>query len=411
MSAEIYTHRFDNGLWLLAEPVAGAESLAMTLRVPGGIAAEPPTRLGLTGVLAEMLCRGAGSRDARAHSEALDQLGVQRGTSTETFYMRLGAIMIGHQLSDALPLLLDMIREPQLPAGALEPCRDLALQAIEALEDEPQSKVFEVLRARHLPQPLGRSTLGNKADLEALTLADVQAHWQRTFVPEGAVLAFAGKFDWAALKDQVAAQVSDWRGTCTLPSLGAEGPGGYCHEAAESTQVHIGLAYHSLVETDPRSILQKVAVAVLSGGMSGRLFTEVREKRGLCYSVGARYSGDQHRGGVWCYAGTTTPRAQETLEVLVAELRRLAQGISASEFDRAVVGMKSGLVMQGESTSSRANALASDQLVYGHPRPLAELSAQVDSVTLPALMDYVQANPPGSLSVVTIGPQSLNPPV
>ena len=116
--------------------------------------------------------------------------------------------------------------------------------------------------------------------------------------------------------------------------------------------------------------------------MSGRLFTEVREKRGLCYSVFASYAGHKTYGAVLGYAGTTVPRAQETLDVLVAELKRLSQGVEPDEYERAVVGMKSRLVMQGESTSARARAIAGDQYVYGQPRTLDEWAAKVDAITL-----------------------------
>ncbi len=107
------------------------------------------------------------------------------------------------------------------------------------------------------------------------------------------------------------------------------------------------------------------------------------------------------------YAGTTTPRAQETLDVLIHELRRLSDGATQSEFDRAVVGMKSGLVMQGESTSARASSIASDVHLYGRPRTLADAAAEIESLTLDRLNDYVAAHPPGKMTVVMLGPESL----
>jgi predicted Zn-dependent peptidase len=182
---------------------------------------------------------------------------------------------------------------------------------------------------------------------------------------------------------------------------------GYAHEHADSTQVHIGLAYEALPEPDDRSILQKAAVNILSGGMSGRLFTEVREKRGLCYSVFASYAGQRDRGAILAYSGTSAPRAQETLDVLKAELIRLSEGVQKDEYDRAIVGMKSRLVMQGESTSSRAAAIASDQYTLGYPRSLDEMARRVDAVTLKDVNDFVHANAPGQMTIVTVGPAPL----
>lgn len=406
--SEIFQHQLDNGLWLVAEPIAGAQSLAMSFLVPAGVAYEPDDQQGIADVLAEMVCRGAGDLDAKAHSDALDQLGVQRGTGVETIHHSLGATMIGSKLSQALPLLVDMIRRPRLEETALEPTRDLALQALDSLEDEPQQKVFYELRKLHYPQPFGRSSLGVREHIESLDIDQVRAYWRRSFVPGGAVLGFAGWFDWSVLKAQVEDLLGDWQGQLPEPVSQETAPGGYKHGVAQSSQVHIGLAYDSVAETHEDSILQRAATAVLSGGMSGRLFTEVREKRGLCYSVFASYAGHKTYGAVLGYAGTTVPRAQETLDVLVAELKRLSLGVEQDEYERAVVGMKSRLVMQGESTNARARAIVGDQYVYGQPRTLEQWAALVDAITLDRLNTFVKANAPGAMTVVTVGPEELN---
>jgi predicted Zn-dependent peptidase len=404
---QILRHQLDNGLWLVAEPMPSVQSLAVTLLLPAGVAQEPADRQGAAAVLAEMICRGAGDLDARAHTDALDTLGVQRGTGVEVHHLRVGATLLGAQLPKALPLLLDMVLRPQLAPGALEPSRDLALQSLAALDDEPQHKALLELRRRHFPQPFGRSTLGLRDYLQAMTLEQVRVYQQQTFVPGGAVLGVAGRFDPEALRREVERLLGPWRGSRAAPVEQEPAPRGYEHQTAATSQVHIALAYDAPPEVHPDSILQKAAVAVLSGGMSGRLFTEVREKRGLCYSVFARYGGDRERGTVFGYAGTTVARAQETLEVMTAELRRLSAGIDRSEFERAVVGMKAGVVMQGESTSARAACIAADQFVLGRPRTLDELAAEVDAITLDRLQDFIRSHPPGPMTIVTIGPNAL----
>lgn len=408
--AQIHQHRLDNGLWLLAEPIAGAQSLAMSFLLPAGVAQEPPDQQGVAGLVAEMICRGAGPLDAKAHSDALDQLGVQRGTNVETKHLQLGATMIATKLEPALPLLVDMVLRPALGPNALEPSRDLALQALDALEDEPQQKVFYELRQRHFPQPFGRSSLGQREHLQSITHDQVHHYWQKQFTPQGAVLGFAGKFDWPRLKDLIAHHLGPWTGSVPEPDTQGSAPRGYTPLHAASTQVHIGLAYDAIPEPHELSLLQKAAAAVLSGGMSGRLFTQVREKRGLCYSVYAAYAGQKQYGCVLSYAGTTAPRAQETLDVLVAELRRLSDGIDQGEFDRAIVGMKSRLVMQGESSQARAGSIAAEQYLYGRPRTLEEWAAKVDQITLANLNQFVRDHPPGPMTVVTIGPDPLHPP-
>ena len=408
--SQIHQTTLPNGLTVVAEAIPGVGSLAMTLLVPAGIASQPADRQGVAPVLAEMMYRGAGELDARQHSDALDHLGVQRSVSPATRFLRLGATMIGSQREAALPLLLDMVRRPQLRDESLAPSVDLSIQGIDALADEPQRRAMLELRQRHYPDPLGRNPLGIRGHLEALTQADVRDFRASRFAADGSILAFAGRFEWDELLAQVNELLGDWSGRAAPAASDAAGPGGTHHLPAESAQVHIALAYPAPAEPDPDRILQQAAAAVLSGGMSGRLFTEVREKRGLVYAVSASYAGQIDRGDMMAYAGTTTPRAQETLDVLIHELRRLSDGATPSEFERAVVGMKSGLVMQGESTSARAASIASDVHLYGHPRSLADHAAEVDTLALDRLNDYLAAHPPGAMTVVMLGPEPLKVP-
>ncbi len=403
----IYQEQLPNGLWLVAEPSDSAQSLSMTLMTPAGCAHEPQGLEGVAAVLEEMLPRGACGMDARAHCQALDQLGVQRSTQVETRHLRLSATMIADKLAEALPLLTGMVTSPNLDEKALEPARDLAMQAIRSLDDEPQHKVMLDLRARHFPPPLGRSPMGTESGVAAVTPANLRDFWRKTCVPYGSILAFAGKLDWAQLRDLVDAQLADWTGSFNEPQPDQAQARGYQHAKAETAQMHIALAYDAPPEPDEHSMLQRAAVAALSGGMSGRLFTEVREKRGLCYAVYATYAAGRDRGAVFGYAGTTTPRAQETLDVMANELRRLSQGIDESEFARAIVGMKSNLVMQGESTGARAGSIANDQYLISRPRSLAELAERVDAITLDALNRYLRDHPPGEFTVATIGPEAL----
>jgi len=403
----IHQHQLDNGLRLVAEPIEGVKSLALTLLLPAGVAHEPAGQQGVATMLAEMVCRGAGDRDARAHSEALDHLGVQRGSNAAGIHLRLTGTMIGSKLPEALPLLLDMVRRPKLPAEHLEPSRALALQTLDAVDDEPQQKVMLELRCRHLPQPFGRPLYGDRGHIERMTLEALREHWRAAFVPEGAVLGVAGCFAWDDLRGRVEDLLDDWRGARPDPVDAQPAPRGYAHLAAETTQVHIGVAHDAVAENDDHAMLQRAAVGVLSGGMSGRLFTEVREKRGLCYAVGARYSADKRRGMVLSYTGTTTARAQETLDVLTGELRRISAGVARDEFDRAIVGMKSRLVMQGESTGARAAAIAADQYIFGRPRTLDDIAAEIDAITLERLNAFLAGHKPEQMTVVTIGPNEL----
>lgn len=405
---EIDTHTFSNGLTLVVEPMVGVRSLAMTLLTPAGVARQPEAQQGVAPLLAELIGRGAGGQSSRDFNEALDTLGVHRSISAGNQHLRFGATMVGDHLDAALPLLLRQALVPNLDANELEPSRDLCLQEISALEDDPQRRAMITLRQNHFPEPLGRPSDGLAEHLKALTLDDVRDYWRACVVPGGSILAFAGQLDWDKLVDTVGKLTADWSGQADDVEVTKPPTRGYTHFDADTEQVHIGLAYDAPPDTDEQSMLQRAAVSVLSGGMSSRLFTEVREKRGLCYSVYASYAGMRDRGAVLGYAGTTTPRAQETLEVFVGELHRLSQGVETSELQRALVGMKARLVMQGESSGARAGAIAADLYVHGRPRTLAELADRVDSITLEDVNRFVAEKLLKEITAVTIGPKRLN---
>ncbi|WP_200761429.1 M16 family metallopeptidase [Poriferisphaera corsica] len=404
---QIYQKQLANGLILLGEPVLGSGSLAMTMMVPGGLAAQPADQEGVASLLSEIICRGAGDLNARDHSDALDMLGVERSTHVDTHHTKLAATMIGSKLSQAFPLLMDMILKPHFELAVLEPTKLLALQALEALKDDPQQYVFKELRNNHNRLPFGRSSLGNASHIESITIENVRQFWAARFKPKGTILAFAGSFDWHELVALVEQNLEAWSGSADTVDAISEGDRGYQHLQADTSQTHIALAYDTIADREPDSILQKAAIQVLSGGMSGRLFTEVREKRGLCYSVYATYGSQRDRGMVFAYAGTTTARAQETIDVMIQELNRLSQGIDESEFARAIVGMKSRLVMQGESTAARAAAIANELFIRGQFMTLDEWATYTDQITIDNLNRFLKENPPNKMTVVTMGENQL----
>ncbi len=171
--------------------------------------------------------------------------------------------------------------------------------------------------------------------LEAIEIDEIARHYKQLYRPNGTILGVAGRIDWPQLVDQVGELLGDWEPQAAdEPPEGATGPK-LDHLAHESNQTQIGIAYESVPYRHPDYFQAWGAVGVLSGGMSSRLFTEVREKRGLCYSVYASYHTLRDRGCVLCYAGTSAERAQETLDVTLGELKRLAQGVRAGGVEPA----------------------------------------------------------------------------
>ena len=407
MADRFFQHTFANGLTLLAEAMPAMQSAAMTLLVPAGAATDPVDRSGSATIISDMVLRGAGDRDNKTLTDYLDGLGIQRSASVGVHHTRFGAAALASKVIESLPAFADIVRRPQMPESGFEPAQDLALQALAGIDDEPRQKLMLKLREWHLPSPYGRNSMGQKEHIEKMTLDFVKADFAERFHAKDAILAIAGKVDFAQLKEHVEAHFGDWAAGETRKIVEVPPPGNVHHEPQESEQTHIGIAYPSIEETDPDYYVVRMAMEVLSGGMSGRLFTEVREKRGLVYNVWAGYTSLKGRGSILGYAGTSNDRAQATLDCFVSELHRLTQGVTEAELQRAKTGLKASTIMQGESTSSRAGAIAHDFFMRGRIRTLEEIKKSIDDVTVDRVNAYLAKHPPGPFTIVTVGPKEL----
>jgi predicted Zn-dependent peptidase len=405
-----FQHTFPNGLTLLAERMPGVQSAAMTFLVPCGSATDPADRSGAATVLSDLVLRGAGSRDSRQLTDHLDSLGLQRSSSVGVHHTRFGSAALATRVMQGLAVYADIVRRPHLPEPGFQAARDLALQSLAGLEDEPRQKLLIKLREWHLPSPYGRSSLGQKDHLEKLTIDLCKADHARRYHADGAILAVAGNIDFNAVRDEVGKQFGDWNGEHEPKVEVLPPPGNFHHEYQQSEQTHIGIAWPSIPETDPDYYTLRLALEVLSGGMSGRLFTEVREKRALCYSVWAGYTSLKGQGSVLGYAGTSNERAQATLDCFVSELHRLSDGVTDAELERAKTGLKAGTIMTGESTSARAGAIAHDYFIRGRIRTLEEIKDAIDSVTVDKVNAYLKSHTAGPFTIVTVGPKELTLP-
>jgi predicted Zn-dependent peptidase len=406
--SEIYTYHLPNGLTLVAEPISGIRSAAFQFLIPAGAATDPEGREGASTVLEGLSYRGAGGKDTRALSDALDGLGLQRSGGAEVEYASFGGALLADDLIRALELYADILRRPALPPDEFDAERDLAYQRLDRLEDSPAEKLFVELRRTYFPGPYGRTPLGSREGLAALSPEIIRQEHARRYRPQRAILSVAGAFHWEELHHAIERLFGDWEGAPpALPPPSTTGRAGYRHVPQETAQEQIGVAYPTAGLGEMGYYDARLAVEVLSGGMAARLFTEVREKRGLVYSVRAVQQSVKGAGYVLAYAGTTAERCQETVEVLLGELRRIAEGVTDEELARARTGLLSALIMQGESTRARAGVLARDQYLLGRVRSLGEIRRSVEEVTTESIHQYLRAHPPGDFTVVTLGPREL----
>jgi predicted Zn-dependent peptidase len=407
---KILSHKLENGMVLVGEPTNSVESAAFTFLLPSGCCHDPANRAGLASLTGEMMLRGAGSRDSRAWVSALENLGVERGESVGVAQATYHGATLRDNLYAALVLFADMLRQPHLPGEQLDAGRSTCLQELRAIDDEPSHKLMIELRRRRYPDPWGRSSHGDEPGLRATTIDDVRAFHKRHYRPGNTILAVAGNFDWKRLCGEVERLFGDWEARDVSEPQSGNGRRPGHHIAYESSQSHVGVAYPTIPYKHPDYFQAWAAVGVLSSGSSSRLFTEVREKRGLCYTVYASLHTQRDRASVLCYAGTTAERAQETLDVMVRELERIGKGIEQAELNRLKARIKSSLIMQQESTSARSGSLARDWYHLGRARSLDEVGQLVDDLSAATINAFLEKNPPSDLLVVTLGPEPLEIP-
>lgn len=408
MTGEFDMHVLKNGMVLLGEPMEAVASVAFGFMLPAGASLLPEGCCGAASVISDWIFRGAGNRDSRQLSDALDGLGLVRSSSVGSAHISIGASLEAGNLEQALELYADVILKPHLQDEKFELARQLAVDEVLSLDDDPRHKVMLKLREQFYPSPLGRSTIGEIPELEDLTAEKTRNIIKDKFNLSGTIFSVAGKYDFSRVCEQMECLFAGTEKTPHQTEFTlVKKPGEYLHIENEGAQTHIALMTETVKPTDDDYYNARIAVSVLSGGMSARLFTEVREKRGLCYAIGAKYHSLKYTAGIMCYAGTTPDKAQETHDVIVGEFERLREGISEEEIARAKVGLKSMLILHSESSASRAGAIAGDYYTLGRVRSLDEIKSGIDATNVDSVLEFLRKNIFKDFTVLTIGPARI----
>lgn len=410
LAPHYYYHRFANGLELVGQRMPSLASVTFGIQFHAGLKDEPEEKLGLTHLLSDMVFQGTESRTVRQLTEEWEAIGARKGGETATEFARYSAQVVGNRLDRALDLMADVLRHPTFPEAELAQMRSIQLQEIRRRDDEPMRRIFDLARDRfYTGTHLGRRALGLRETVETITSEDLRSFWQRYYQPAGALVSIAGNFDWDHAVSRIGELFGEWHGA--PPEAPAEEPNPHndiAIELIEGSQEHIGMMYPFPRYGDPDYYAASVVSEIFGGGMTSRLFREVREKRGLVYSVAAMFAPNGAFGAQLLYAGTTPEKAHETVQVMVEELAKLHEsGVDADELARAKVQLKSELVMRGESSTARMAALARSWWFERRLITIQELKEAVDAVTQEQIMHLLQRfSPFNPLVVAAIGPRT-----
>ncbi len=396
-----------NGFTLLGDILPEFQSASVSIATGIGSAWDPVGKYGLAAFVCEMMLRGAGKLSARGFLEAIDRIGIDRTETLTASNLKFQAAMLKENLEEALNLYADLIRFPLMPEKEIEAGRQVLLREIASIEDSPEAKLGQVLDERFYGKAWGHNVDGDREGIENIVWEDILQQYKRLLMPNQCIMAVTGNFDWEKIARQVENLFGDWEEgeLPTQPEFVAKRES--VHIPSSATQTQIGLAWETLPYSHPDRLKAWAPISVLSGGMNSRLFNEVREKRGLCYDIDARCCSLRSVAGVFCMASCRTENAQQTLDVIFQEMRRLEEGITEEEFQAFKARYRMTLLTSQESCQSWATEMIGDWVNFGRVRSNEEILDKMESLTLAEVNDYAAAHPVGEILLCTLGQKAL----
>jgi len=403
---EVRRTRLASGLRIVTESLPASRSITVGAWVGSGARDEAPERSGASHFLEHLLFKGTDRRSAREIAESVESVGGDMNAFTTheqtVFYVRLPDT----QLELAIDILADVLWSPAFRPDDVESERQVILEEIGMRDDTPDDLVHDVFTRTHFPDhPVGREVLGTEATIAAMPRDGIAEYHHAHYEPANIVLAAAGNL----AHDDLVAMI-DSRGPADMPERPARdhaqpAPGGGLAVITRPTeQAHVVLGLPSVPSLDPDRDALTVMNHALGGGMASRLFQEIREERGLAYSVYSYRAAFDDTGYLAIYAGTSPERIQETIEVIEAQLDRLErEGLPARELEAAKGHLTGSLAMSLETSSSRMRRLGRSELVEGEIPTLDEVIARIEAVTaddIRRVVDRVIRDAPRTLAVV-----------
>jgi predicted Zn-dependent peptidase len=372
-----------NGFRIVSEAMPGLQSAAVGIWVLAGARHEEARQNGIAHFLEHMAFKGTARRSALEIAEAIEDVGgyINAYTSREVtaYYARI--------LKDDVPLavdvLADILRNPAFDAREIEVERGVILQEIGQALDTPDDIIFDWLQERAYPDhPLGRTILGAEERVRAFGRADLEGFVDRHYRPGQMVLAAAGAVDHGALVRLAEEMFGDMVPAPAVAAPRARFMGGEFRREKALEQAHFALAFESPDYAHDDIHAGQIYASALGGSMSSRLFQELRERRGLCYTIFAQAGAYADTGMLTIYAGTSAEEMGALANVTIDEMKRAAEDMSAAEVERARAQMKAGLLMGLESPSNRAERLARMLQIWGRVPDLGEVVERIDAVSL-----------------------------
>jgi predicted Zn-dependent peptidase len=378
-----------NGLRIVSEDSAQLETSSVGIWVDTGARNEASAINGISHVLEHMAFKGTTSRSARRIAEEIESVGGHLNAYTSREQTAYYARILKDDVPLAVDLLADILQRSVFEPTELSREQQVIIQEIGQTNDTPDDLIFDHFQETAFPgQAVGRSILGTPDRVSSFTREDLNTYLRRQYQAPHMVLAAPGRVDHDRLVELAERAFSALPGGDIATPEGARYHGGERRENRDLEQVHLVIGFNGIAYQHPDYYVAQVFSTVLGGGMSSRLFQEVRENRGLCYAIYS-FAASFVDGGVFgIYAGTGDDRLGELIPAVAGELAALTEPPPAAEVERAKAQLKAGLLMALESPSARSEQFARQTLIFGRVLPNAEIVAQIDAVDAAALARF-----------------------
>jgi predicted Zn-dependent peptidase len=396
-----------NGLRVATDRVDTVESVSLGIWVDVGTRHEPADINGVAHFLEHMAFKGTERRSARAIAEEIEAVGGQVNAYTSRESTAYYAKVLKEDVPLALDILADILQHSTFDPEELERERTVILQEIGQANDTPDDIIFDHFQECAYPdQAMGRPVLGRPEIIRQLDRDAVVSYLRDHYGAQRMVLAAAGNLEHGRLVDLAQKLLSEFPAERSAATEPARYAGGDRREDRDLEQLHLVLGFPGVVLGDPDYYAAAVLSTAFGGGMSSRLFQEIREKRGLVYAIQSFVHGYRDGGLFGIYAGTGEEEAAELVPALCEEALRLEDGLTEIELNRAKAQMKAGLLMSLESTSARCEQLAQHLLIHGTPFDPPEMVRRIEAVDDAAIRRVVARWRSAPPTLAALGPLS-----
>jgi predicted Zn-dependent peptidase len=407
----VRTTTLPNGMTVITDDMPHLESASLGIWVKAGSRSETAAEHGISHVLEHMAFKGTATRNALQIAEAIEDVGGELNAATSVEHTGYFARVLRDDVPLAADILSDILQNSLFVQSELDREQQVIVQEIGAARDNPDDHVFDLFQQAAYPdQAIGRTILGTTDSVKSFSPETIRDYMDRNYVGDQMVVCAAGAVDHDALVDIAGNRFATLRADGAPIPEKAHYVGGEQRVLSDHEQAHIVLGFEGRAYNSDGFYAAQILASVLGGGMSSRLFQEVREKRGLCYSVYAFHWAFADSGIFGVAASTGEDEVTELVPVVLDELREATETITEEEVVRVRNQIRAGLLMSLESPSSRAGQLARQQILWGRPIPLQETVDRINRITADRVKQVArQLFDHGHMSLAGIGPVAKLP--